>query len=97
MQIYATFSQKVEIDPISVVEQLHFIPKGNWIREENGKYIEYEEVSAGTHSFEHKVGEVPKETYDLYMAQIMILNKLKKDRDKEIKDRVQRDYKTYFK
>jgi len=89
MRVYAKFSQEVEVDPIDVLKKINIIPEGDWIRPEETKnglvYSHYEEVGAGSHSFERKVGEITKEKYDLYMAKIMLINHLEKLQDQKRK------------
>jgi len=82
LQVYGTIQEKVEINPVDVLKQIHIIDSDNWIHEENTvdgiKYIEYREIYGGHRSFETKVREVSKEVYDLYMAKIMLINYLEK-------------------
>jgi len=77
--VYGTTRLHVEVDPISVLEQVHPIPPHDWIVEKDGKYIQMTEVSAGQHSFEQEVGEVTKEVYEVYKAKEILINFLRKD------------------
>lgn len=78
MKVYASIRQEVSIDPIDVLEKLDIIPYRDWIvKSSAGKYIHMTEQSAGSHSFDDAVGEVSQETYDLYMAQKLLVNHFK--------------------
>jgi hypothetical protein len=75
LKVNATINTEIFVDPIEVIKKISII--GNdWIVEENGKYIRYTEQSAGTHSFDLKVGEVDKETYDAYKAKEILITYL---------------------
>ncbi len=77
MEVNARIYQKVDIDPIDVLEKVNIIGADNWIVKEGKKYIEMTEHSAGSHSFDGQVGEVPKKIYDLYQAKQLLIDYLK--------------------
>lgn len=68
---------EVFVDPVDVIKRIQLIGD-DWIVEENGKYIRYTEESAGTHSFDLRVGEVDKEIYDAVNAQKILIDYLSK-------------------
>lgn len=81
MKVWGTASLEVYVDPISIIEEINVLPNGaEWIKveEKDGKtvYSLYEEAGAGSHSFDHKIGETTKEVYDLYMAKELFLKHL---------------------
>jgi hypothetical protein len=79
MEVYADFRQKVQIDPIDVINELIDKAKGGWrnyIFEENGKYYLGWEESCGAHSSDEQE-EITKELYDYYRALQAVLAYLK--------------------
>jgi hypothetical protein len=90
MEVWGTQSIKIHVDPCDVVKNINVLPNGaEWIKveEKDGKkvYSLYEEVSAGTHSFDSKIGETTKEIYDLWKAQRLLLSHLEIERNKQFK------------
>ena len=77
LKINATMNVEVFVDPVDVIKRIQLIGD-DWIVEENGKYIRYTEESAGTHSFDLRVGEVDKEIYDAVNAQKILIDYLSK-------------------
>lgn len=77
LKINATMDVEVFVNPIDVIKRIQLIGD-DWIVEENGKYIRYTEESAGTHSFDLRVGEVDKEMYDAVNAQKILIDYLSK-------------------
>lgn len=77
MKVWGTLRHEVEVNPLHVLEEINIINRGDWIIEKGGRYIQMTEVSAGQHSFDHKVGEVSKEVWELYKARELLINHLK--------------------
>jgi len=78
MEIYASITQKVSIDPIDVIEKLieKELGSNTWTVQKNNKYFKVWEESAGCHSFEAEK-EINKESYEYVEALNLILKKLK--------------------
>lgn len=79
LKVNATINTEVLVDPIEIIKKIPIIGD-DWVVEEDGKYIRYTEQSAGTHSFDLKVGEVDKEIYDVINAQKILINYLNKNK-----------------
>lgn len=77
IKVFANVQLQAYVDPTDVLNDLRIIPKGDWIIEKNGKYIQMEEVPAVQHSFDSEVGEVTKEIYELYKAQKLLIEYLR--------------------
>ena len=81
MEIYATIRQKVEIDPIQVVERLkqNFLGDSKrWVRLIDGQYFIEQERSAGSHSYDEIVRELNEKELKYYEALVIVENFLKK-------------------
>lgn len=65
MKVYGDFRQKVDIDPIDVLEKLIEDETGyeRWVFEEDGEYFVGWSESAGPHSYDQKE-VITKEKYD---------------------------------
>ena len=80
MEIYGTITQKVSIDPLSVMKQLYEkeLYWRNWVFKKEDKYYEGWEESAGSHGIEMEK-EIPKERYEYIQALKIVISKLEKD------------------
>jgi hypothetical protein len=80
MEIYGTITQKVVINPLSVLKELYEkdLYWRNWVFEKGGKYYEGWEESAGCHVIDMEK-EISKERYDYIQALKVIISKLEKD------------------
>lgn len=78
MEIYANFRQKVNVNPIDVIEKLieEEIGFRGWVFIENDRYYRGFEVSAGCHSIDEKK-EISKGKYEYIMSLKNCLNYLK--------------------
>ena len=78
MKVYANIRQVVTVNPIDVIEQLisKEIGSDGWITEEDGKYFQWYEASAGLHSYDNE-NEISKEKYDYVIGLQFVLAKLK--------------------
>ena len=79
MKVYADFRQKVEVNPIDVINGLIDGVAGvnGWIIERDGKYYSVCEESAGCHSYEN-YEEIRQDEYEYYQALKHVLNFLKR-------------------
>lgn len=69
MEIFATITQKVIVDPLEVIKKLNVLPDGGeWVKIQDGKPVIYEEVSAGQHSIDNAIRVLTKEEYEVYLA-----------------------------
>src|SRR5690242_11915804 len=94
MKVYATLHQEVSINVLSVLNDIHIIPQKDWIKEENGKLIQY--TDSGYHgSWDEKVGEVSKEVYDAYVAKQTLIKFLEKKDEDEKRKKAIKDYEYY--
>ena len=79
MIIYATFNQKVQIEPKDVIKKLIKQEIGNgrysWIAEKNGKFYHIHEESAGCHSVSIE-DEISQEKYEYVKALQLVLKRL---------------------
>jgi len=81
MEIYATYSEKVIIEPLEVIEKLkeEFLGSTrNWVEEKKGKYILMTEESLGSHSSDTEIRTLKKKEWEYYQALITIENFLRK-------------------
>jgi len=85
MEVYASVSQKVNVDPISVIEKLIEneigISHRNWIFEKEGKYYHGFESGGGTHSWDEKE-EISKELYN-YLNSLKVVKKYLENKNKK--------------
>lgn len=79
IEVWGTTRQKVIIDPINVLEEIHIIPEGDWITLENGEYFQMTEESAGQHSFSQKVKKVSKEVFEVHNAKFKLIKYLREN------------------
>lgn len=81
MEIYGNVRQKVDINPVTVIENL-LIREVNSLREtvfeKNGKFYKTATISAGNHSFDDKK-EITKERYEYIKALHKVLVYLNKN------------------
>ena len=79
MEVYASFKQKVQVNPKEVVQQLmdNEIGWRGWVVERDGNYYRGEEVSAGSHSFDKEI-KISKSTFEYIQALGLILQTLEK-------------------
>ena len=79
MEVYGKIRQKVEINPIDVINKLieNEIGFHGWIFNDNDKYYQGYEQSAGLHSFDEKK-EISKEKFDYVLSLQNCLTYLKK-------------------
>lgn len=79
MKVYADIRQKVDVDPIDVIEKLieKEIGHSGWVFIEDDKYYEGYVISAGCHSMDEKE-EITKEKYDYVISLQHCLDYLKK-------------------
>lgn len=77
MEVYATLTQKVEIDPKEVIKKLiaNNIGENSWVFERDDKFYKGFERSAGSHSLDDEE-EISSEQYDYIKALELVLNKL---------------------
>jgi hypothetical protein len=71
MEIYARIVQKVQVDPLDVIEKLKTDFLGDyhrWVRQENDKYFIMGEQSAGQHSYDTEIREITKEEKKYFEA-----------------------------
>lgn len=82
MEIFATITQKVHIDPLDVLKNLNVLPEnGEWVRlNEQGVPILYMEQSAGQHSFDRPIRVLTKEEYEVYLAHKTLIKFLEKQK-----------------
>lgn len=80
MEIFATITQKVNIDPLDVIKELSVLPDGGeWVAlNEQGDPVMYEEVSAGQHSYDKPIRVLTKEEYEVYLAKETLIKFLTK-------------------
>jgi len=77
MKVYGTIREKVDIDPIDVIEKLIKNEIGeDWVFEEEGYFFQGFEVRGGNHGWDDKKG-ITKEFYDHIMNLTNVLNYLK--------------------
>ena len=84
MEVYASISQKVNVDPITVVEKLKEIELSghrDWVFERDGKYYHGYEGGGGTHSWDEEK-EISKEKYDYVRALELVKKHLEKKNEK---------------
>jgi hypothetical protein len=77
MEIYADIRQKVNIDPIDVIQRLinkEITDEGSVFEKDGRYYVELDEYRLGS-----SVKETTKEKYEYVRALELILNKLKND------------------
>ena len=77
MEIYTNFRQKVDIEPIDVIQNLLDCSEGyrGWVFEKDGKYYRGYWESGGIHSWEASE-EISKEKYEYVLALKSILKYL---------------------
>jgi hypothetical protein len=81
MEIFATLTQKVTIDPLEVIKQINVIPDGDFVKvDETGEPWIMEEVSAGQHSFDRKVRTMTKDEFEAYKAKETLIKFLSRKR-----------------
>ncbi len=76
MEVYASISQKVNVDPETVINKLKEIELGghrDWVFERDGKYYHGYEGGGGTHSWDEEA-EISKEKYD-YVRALQLVSK----------------------
>lgn len=80
MEVYGTFTEKVKINPLSVLKELYEkeLYWRNWVFEKDGKYYEAWEESAGCHGIEREK-EIPKERYNYIQALKTVIYNLEKN------------------
>lgn len=80
MKVHASIYTVVDVDPLTVLENINIINSRDWLIEDKGKYIHMTEVSAGNSSWEKEVGPVSKEIWDAWIARETLINYLKKQK-----------------
>ena len=80
VEVYGSFTKKVSVNPISVLEELktkELKDSRSWVFEKDGKYYRGFEVGGGTHSWDDSE-EITKEKYELVKAIDLWVDHLKK-------------------
>lgn len=78
MKVWVATSHEVNIDPLNIVKDINVLPDGGeWIKIEDGQPVIYEEISAGSHSFDKKIRVLTDEEYKVYLAKETLINFLK--------------------
>lgn len=79
MEVYATSTTKVHVDPKDVIQKLidYEIGHRGWVKNKDGKYYECSEESAGPHSYDVEE-EITKKKYDYVMALNLVIDHLEK-------------------
>lgn len=83
MEVFATITQKVNIDPLDVIKKLNVLPDGGeFVKIENGQPVLYEEVSAGQHSIDNPIRVLTPAEYEVYQAKEVLIMYLTQQQSK---------------
>lgn len=84
MEVYVSFRQKANIDPIDVLKELKSISLSgdrDWVFEKDGEYYHGYEGGGGSHSWDEK-DSISKEQYDYIRALELCIKYLSNDKRK---------------